>query len=469
MGGGTVMVVGLHENDVVVVGAGLSGLVAARKLEARGARVAVVEARDRIGGKLASTTVEGVVVDLGASWFGGSDRRIRSLAAELGVESVPSAISGRVVHHFGGRRRTDPGRSPMLSSWIARADATLLERRLDRLRKRVPSDHPWFAPDAQRLDSMTLEDFKRRAAWTPGARSYVDFLSRLLLGAEPKEVSFLHFLSRVQAAGGLDALVHSIVGVGQWRFVAGAQCLCEAIRSRLAGDVHCSEPVVSIEQDATGVTVRSDRRELRGRHAIVALSPMLAGRIRYTPALPAQRDALSQRMPLAAGTKVVAVFERPWWREQGLSALAYADSGPVRCVFDASPIDASRGVLSAWVTAQAARDLGAMTADARRRATLASIARLFGLNELVPVAYLDFCWDLDPWSRSAESAYMGPGTMTTVGAALREPVGRLHWAGTETAQRSSGYLERAAEAGERVAEEVLARIGEHRRRIAAGE
>jgi monoamine oxidase len=467
-GGGTVMVVGLHDNDVVVVGAGLSGLVAARKLEARGAKVAVVEARDRVGGKLSSVTVEGVSVDLGAVWFSAGDGRVASLGVELGVASVPSAVSGRVIHHFNGRRRAESGHTPRLPSLISRVESDIMVRRLQRLCERVPSEYPWFAPDAQRFDSMTLEDFKRRTVWTAGARSYVDFLSRLLLCAEPKEVSFLYFLSRLRSAGGVHALLESVIGVGGLRFVAGAQALCEAICAALLGDVILGDPVVSIEQDEEGVTVRTERREVRGRYVIVALSPMLSGRLRYSPPLPAQRDALVQRMPLGAGTKAIVVFERPWWREQGLAALAMSDSGLVRCVFDVSPPDASRGVLAALITAQAARDLGPMSLDARRRAVLAAIARLFGLNEIVPLSYIDHSWDIDPWSRGLGAGYMGPGTMTTLGAALREPTDRLHWAGAEMARTSAGYLEGAAEAGERVAEEVLARIGEHRRRIAAG-
>jgi monoamine oxidase len=136
-------------------------------------------------------------------------------------------------------------------------------------------------------------------------------------------------------------------------------------------------------------------------------------------------------------------------------------------VYDASPIDGSCGVLAAIVAGQAAREIDPLPARDRRRAILSAIARLFGLNEIVPLDYRDYPWDVDPWSRGAAAGHMGPGTMTAVGAALREPVGRIHWAGTETATAWSGYMEGAVEAGERVAGEVLACIGEHRRRVVA--
>jgi monoamine oxidase len=258
-----------------------------------------------------------------------------------------------------------------------------------------------------------------------------------------------------------------VLGAREWHFVGGAQRLCEQLHRRLVGESVLGNPVVAIEQDDAGVYVRTDCRELRARYAVIALAPALSGRIRYSPPLPAARDALSQQMPLGPGTKAIAMFERPWWREQGLSGLAMADSGIVQLVYDASPIDGSCGVLAALVVGQAAREIGPMPAQDRRRAILAAMARLFGLNELAPLAYCDYPWDVDPWSRGAAAGHMGPGTMTGVGAALREPVGRIHWAGTETATAWSGYMEGAVEAGERVAQEVLARIGAHRRRSAA--
>lgn len=458
------MVVGSDEKDVVVVGAGLSGLVAANKLEARGASVAIVEARSRVGGRILSDRLDGVSVDLGAYWIGADQRRVLDLAAELGVATAPTERNGRVIHHFGGRRSTWTEHHPRLRSAFARADVRAALRRLERLRRRIPRDHPWFASDAQRLDSTTLEDFKQRHVWTRGGRNVIDLITRVLLSAEPREISLLFFLSHLQAAGGLEPLLGLLLGSREWHFVGGAQRLCEQLHKRVAGESLLGDPVVSMEQDDTGVTVRTDRRELRGRYAIVALAPALAGRIRYSPPLPAARDALSQQMPHGAGTKAVAVFERPWWREQGLSGLAMADRGIVQLVHDASPIDGSRGVLAAFVLGQAAREINPMAAQDRRRVILAAIARLFGLNEIVPLQYRDHPWDLDPWSRGAAAGHMGPGTMTGVGAALREPVGRIHWAGTETATAWSGYMEGAVDAGERVAREVLTRIGEHRRR-----
>jgi monoamine oxidase len=460
------MVVGADEKDVVVVGAGLSGLAAARKLEARGATITIVEARPRVGGKLLSESVDAISVDFGAYWIGADQQRVLDLAADLGVATAPTERTGRVIHRFAGRRVASQEHEPHLSSVVSRVDVRAALAKLDRLQRHIPRGHPWFASDAPRLDSTTLEDFKHRYLWTAGARGVIDFVARVLLAAEPREVSLLFFLSHLRAAGGLEPLLALMLGTSEWHFVGGAQQLCEQLHRRIAGECVLGEPVVAIDQTETGVTVRTDQRELRARYVVVALSPSLAGRIRYSPPLPAIRDALSQQMPLGPGTKAIAVFERPWWREQGLSGLAISDAGIVQLVYDASPIDGSRGVLAAHVAGQAAREIGAMAPRDRRRAVLSAIARLFGLNELVPLDYRDYPWDVDPWSRGAAAGHMGPGAMTAVGAALREPVGRIHWAGTETATEWSGYMEGAVEAGERVAEEVLARVGQNRRRPA---
>jgi monoamine oxidase len=217
-----------------------------------------------------------------------------------------------------------------------------------------------------------------------------------------------------------------------------------------------SAPARRIDQDGDGVTVHTDRGAFRGKRAIVAVPPALAGRIEYTPLLPARRDALTQRMAMGATMKCMATYDAPFWRERGLSGEVASAGGPVTVVFDNSPADGSSGMLLGFVVGRPARELGARPQADRRRAVLAEFARFFGPRAADPIEYMDQDWSAEAWTRGCPTGTMGPGTMTLFGPALREACGRVHWAGTESATEHCGYMEGAVEAGERAAREATA-------------
>ena len=203
------------------------------------------------------------------------------------------------------------------------------------------------------------------------------------------------------------------------------------------------------------VDVVSDRYVNRARRVIVALPPALAGRIQYEPALPALRDGLTQRMPQGHLVKVQAIYERPFWRADGLNGTSISDVGPCNVTFDSSPRSGSPGALLGFVGGDEARRFARLSAPERRRAALASLARAFGPRALEPIDYLEADWASDPYSRGCPVGIAPPGVLTTYGAALREPVGRIHWAGTETSTYWNGYMDGAVRSGERAAREVL--------------
>ena len=213
-------------------------------------------------------------------------------------------------------------------------------------------------------------------------------------------------------------------------------------------------PVIAITHGLDGALVTSGRRTVRAAKVIVAISPALAARIEFEPALPPLREALGQRMPMGAYMKGVALYERPWWRERGLSGIAFADSGPVQMVVDASPSGGGPGVLVGFVTGAPARDLGRLDAAGRRRAVLDALAVVVAPEAAQPAGYRDFNWLEERWSRGGPVGLMGPGTLTGLGPVLRESVGPMHWAGTDTATEWNGYMEGAIQAGERAAREV---------------
>jgi monoamine oxidase len=292
---------------------------------------------------------------------------------------------------------------------------------------------------------------------TAGARALVDVAVEAIFAASAREISLLHFLSYLHSGGGLMKLSTIRGGAQQTRLREGFQEVSRRIAERMEGPVVLEAPVRRILQDGEGVTVHHARGEARARFAVVAIPPALAGRIEYDPALPAGRDQLTQRTPMGSVIKCVAVYERPFWRDRGFSGEAVCDRDPVRIAFDDSPEEGEGGALVAFVLADAARRYGPRPAEERRSEVLAALARFFGEEAGRPVEYVEKDWSAEPWSRGCYAALMGPGVLTEYGAALRDPVGRIHWAGTETAVRWMGYMDGALESGERVAREIGAR------------
>jgi monoamine oxidase len=214
-------------------------------------------------------------------------------------------------------------------------------------------------------------------------------------------------------------------------------------------------PATAIKHDDRGVSIKVGRRRIKAAKAIVAVSPALAARIDLDPGLPA-RDALGQRMPMGAYMKGVAIYDRAWWRDQGLSGLAFSDHGPVQMTVDASPPGGEPGVLVGFVTGAPARAVATLEPNARRHVVLEAMAAATAPAAASPRSYRDFNWLEERWSRGGPVGLMGPGTLTGLGPLLKEPVGPLHWAGTDTATEWNGYMEGAIQAGERASAEVQA-------------
>jgi monoamine oxidase len=194
--------------------------------------------------------------------------------------------------------------------------------------------------------------------------------------------------------------------------------------------------------------------EVTARRVIVALPPALAGRIEYDPPLPSQRDQLTQRMPMGTVIKCIAVYDEPFWREDGLTGQAISLPGPAQVVFDNTPPNGSPALL-AFLEGKDARELAAVSEAERRDAVLRTFQRLFGRRAAHPTLYADKDWSSEPYSRGCYAGVFGPGAWTAYGRHLRGAVGRIHWAGTETATRWMGYMDGAIQSGKRAAAEVL--------------
>jgi len=450
--------------DVAVVGAGLSGLAAALQLQDAGVGVTVLEARDRVGGRTLNEPIgDGKVIELGGQWAGPSHTAICGLAADVGVELFPTHITGEHLFSLRGRitrYRGDVPRRPLAGL----VDFRVAQMRLERMARTLDPDAPQQASRAGRWDAETVASWMARQMRTNSGRDLMRLALEAVLAVDAEDISLLHWLFYIRVGGGLNVLVRTGGGYQQDRFVGGSQEIAIRVARRLGDRVVLDAPVSAIRRHADHVEIASGEHTVRARHAILAIPPALTTAITFDPALPGARHQLAQRMPQGTVAKFQAIYPEPFWRAEGLSGHATADRGPVKVVFDNSPPDGSPGVLLAFVLAGEARRLYERPEAERRTIVLRRLAELFGRRAGNADRVIERSWAEEPWTRGCYAGYFGPGGWTAFGDVLRRPVGRIHWAGSETATIHHGSMDGAVLAGRRAAGEVLARLGADRPR-----
>ena len=445
-----------RDADVVVVGAGFSGLAAARALVAAGLEVVVLEARDRVGGRVdCERPRHGLTLDLGGTWAGPGQDRIAALARETGVATIPQHAAGDNLVDLDGRVRRYRGTIPHVGVG-ALVDLARLQFGVARAARRVSPRAPWTARHAERFDALTLEDWLRSRHHGRRARTLLAIAGRTIWGAEPRELSLLYTLQYVSGVGGLSALLDTDGGAQHERFDGGAHRIAARIAAGLGSRVVFGAAVEGIAADAGGVTVSASGVIARAGQVVVALPPPLCAAIDIDPQPAAERRALQQRWRMGALTKCFAIYDEPFWRANGLSGEALSDRSPASLTFDVSPPDESCGVLVGFVGGDDARAHAAMSEADGRAAVLDGLARLYGPRALSPDGWAQRAWAAERWSGGGPVAIAPPGAITTGGPALREPSGPVLWAGTETAERWGGYIEGAIIAGEGAAAQALA-------------
>ncbi len=441
---------------IIVIGAGYAGLTATRHLIEAGHEVALWEARERVGGRIFTQQIEnGQYADLGGQWIGPTQDRIYALVKEMGLETFGVYNEGKNVLALGGKIKTYAGLIPKMDLFsLLNLDFVL--KKLDRLAKNINLEKPWLSPDAKRLDSMTLATFLDRQVWTKAARSVMDAAMETLFAAPAAEISLLHALFYAKSGTSLETLINIDNGAQQDRIKGGAQGPADRLAARFAQHIHFNRELKAVIQDENGVTLVHQNGQERADRVIIAIPPTLAGRIYYSPALSARRDQLSQRVPMGTVIKCYAVYPKAWWREQGMSGQVVADEDfPIQTFFDNSPADGSKGVLMGFSLANRARPLLDKSMAERGEMVRNMLIRCFGPAAGQWEQYFDHSWADETFSRGCYAAVMPPGAWTGFEAALSEPCGRIHWAGTETSPIWNGYIEGAIRSGERAAAEVL--------------
>ncbi len=446
----------MDEVDCCVVGAGFAGLTAALRLKQAGRSVAVLEARDRVGGRTYTEVLaDGSWVDRGGAWIGPGQDRVYALMREFGVPAYKQHVEGESMMIVDGKQHRYAGTIPWTVSPWATANLGVGLIKVRQMCRSIPVAAPWEARKAAEWDQTTLAAWLEKNVWSESARGMLDLALAGPYTSAASEVSLLWMLYQMASGGGPEFVVSSRDGSQDARPVGGMGAIYGPLAAELRDAVTLSQPVRSIEQ-GDGVTVYSDDLRVHARRVIVAVPVAIASQISFDPMLPVDRSLLHQRMPSGAIVKVSVIYDEPFWRAAGLSGQSAAPGSFAGLTIDACTDTGTPGILCVIAEGPAARRLGRLDPGDRKAVILGELVDRFGERAGAPIGFHEQDWTVERYSGGGMISHAPTGVLTQFGRALREPCGRIHWAGTESSAVMCGWVDGAIRSGERAATEVMA-------------
>lgn len=448
--------------ECIIIGAGFSGLAAAHKLKSSGVHdFVVLEARDRVGGRTKPGKLAGLDIDLGGMWLSQSQERLKHYADKYSIKTYPTFLDGDGVFELGGKRiRGKRENFDRLFGLLQGVDYLNSRRLLDKLVDQIDCEAPWDHPKAKALDSTTVEQWLLRNVYSDKLRNVYRLVCYSVFCAEADEVSMLFFVHYLKSGDGFDFITSADEGGAQhFLFYGGLHQIAAKMADEIHDHILLEHPVDKVEWHTDSVRLHCNARTFDAKQVIFAVPPTLIPDIEFAPALPPQKQALHQRLVMGSAIKFWIAYDKPFWRNQGLNGLIVTDTSPANPIMDVSPPDQALGILAGFFDGAHAVAHSGLSSEQRKEIVLNTVAKYFGGEARKPIEYQDIDWIKEPWSNGCYGAYAPPGTYSRYGKWLREPLGPLHWAGTETSPRWTGYVDGAIRSGERAAVEVLNQLG----------
>jgi len=440
--------------DAVIIGAGFSGLVAARDLSRKGHDILLLEARDRVGGRVETQNLDnGSYVDLGGQWIGPTHDEMYALLDEYNMSYFPTFHSGKSQTFLNGTLKSYKGLIPPLPV-PSLLNLEFAIRRMNSQSSGLDLERLWSHQNSLNWDNQTLANWMNKNIKFDKAKSIFKIGIESVFACDPKEISLLHALYYCKSGGNLNQLFDIEDGAQQDRIYGGAQTLAEKIASDIKKSrIRLNLTIDKISHDSNGVEVYSFRKSWKARYAILTIPPVLSRKIHFKPTLPLKEKLLDSYF-MGSVVKCYAIYNEPFWRKAKLSGLVTSDSGFVSVCFDNSPKDAEKGMIMGFVLAEKAKEFKLLEENKRRDIFLAEIEKFFGKESQKPERYIDKIWADEEFSEGCYAGMLPPNVTSRLETTLGKSTGRIHWAGTETATIWNGYMEGAVRSGQRAAREV---------------